>query len=66
MLGYHEHGNMVYLFLAVLGLRCCVGFSVVAASRGYFSWWCMVFYCGDFSCWGAQSGWASGVEAPGL
>ena len=26
--------NFTYLFLAVLGLRCCVGFSLVAASRG--------------------------------
>ena len=25
--------NFTYLFLAVLGLRCCVGFSLVAASR---------------------------------
>ena len=25
----------IYLFLAVLGLPCCVGFSLVAASRGY-------------------------------
>ena len=27
--------NFIYLFLAVLGLRCCEGFSVVAASGGY-------------------------------
>ena len=25
----------IYLLLAVLGLRCCLGFSLVAASRGY-------------------------------
>ena len=25
----------IYLFLAVLGLHCCVGFSVVAASGSY-------------------------------
>ena len=25
----------IYLFLAVLGLRRCVGFSLVVASRGY-------------------------------
>lgn len=25
----------IYLFLTVLGLRCCSGFSLVAASRGY-------------------------------
>lgn len=27
--------NFICLFWAVLGLRCCVGFSLVAASRGY-------------------------------
>ena len=26
----------ICLFLAVLGLHCCMGFSLVAASRGYF------------------------------
>ena len=25
----------MYLFLAVLGLHCCVGFSIVTASSGY-------------------------------
>ena len=25
----------IYLFLAVLGLRCCAGSSLVGASRGY-------------------------------
>ena len=25
----------IYLLFAVLGLRCCLGFSLVAASRGY-------------------------------
>ena len=28
--------NFVYLFLAVLGLHCCSGFSLVAESGGYF------------------------------
>ena len=27
--------NFIYLFLAVLGLCCCVGFSLVAESGGY-------------------------------
>ena len=27
--------NFTYLFLAVLGLRCCVGFSLVAVSASY-------------------------------
>ena len=26
---------LIYLFLTVLGLRCCVGFSLVAGSKGY-------------------------------
>ena len=26
----------IYLFLAVLGLRCCEGFSLVVVSRSYF------------------------------
>ena len=28
--------NCIYLFLAVLGLRCCSGFSVNCGERGYF------------------------------
>ena len=27
--------NFIYLFLAVLGLRCCAGFSLLVMSRGY-------------------------------
>ena len=27
--------SFIYSFLAVLGLRCCVGFSLVVASKGY-------------------------------
>ena len=27
--------NLIYLLLAVLGLRCCSGFSLVVASGGY-------------------------------
>ena len=27
--------NFIYLFLAVLGLHCCSGFSLVVASRAY-------------------------------
>ena len=34
---------LIYLFLTVLGLRCCVGFSLVAASQGYSSLQCMGF-----------------------
>ena len=36
----------IYLFLAVLGLRCCVRLSLVAASRGYSS-----LQCEGFSLW---------------
>ena len=32
----------MYVFLAVLGLHCCEGFSVVVASGGYF----LVVVCG--------------------
>ena len=34
--------NLIYLFLAVLGFHCCVGFSLVAMSKGYF----LVVVCG--------------------
>ena len=27
--------QIMFLFLAVLGLRCCTGFSLVVVSRGY-------------------------------
>ena len=30
--------NLFIYFLAMLGLRCCVGFSIVAASGAYPSW----------------------------
>ena len=30
-----KNNFIFYLFLAVLGLHCCAGFSLVAASRGY-------------------------------
>ena len=31
----HLKKNWIYLSLAVLGLHCCIGFSLVMASRGY-------------------------------
>ena len=67
------------LFLAVLGLRCCVQFSLVAASRGYSSLWCTSFSlrwllllwstgsrCAGFSSCGtwAQQLWCMGLVAP--
>ena len=33
----------IYLFLAVLGLCCCMGFSLIAVSRGYSSLHCTGF-----------------------
>ena len=32
---HHIKENNNYLFLAMLGLCCCMGFSLVAVSRGY-------------------------------
>ena len=29
--------NIIYLFLAMLGLHCCIGFSLVEVSRGFSS-----------------------------
>ena len=34
--------NFIYLFLAVLGLLCCLGFSPVVVSKGYS----LVVVCG--------------------
>ena len=32
---YHFEKGFIYWFMAALGLHCCSGFSLVAASRGY-------------------------------
>ena len=65
--------DFVYLLVAVLGLHCCSGFSLVAASVG-----CSLLWCAGFSLrrllllWSAGCGlqywgmWASVVPAPGL
>ena len=45
----------VYLFLAVLGLCCCMGFSLVVARGGYSSFGARTSHCSGFSCSG---GWA--------
>ena len=39
--------NLIYLFLAVLGLHCCMGFSIVVESWGYssFSAWAGLSSC---------------------
>ena len=63
----------MHLFLAVLGLRCCVDLSLVAASRGYSLAVVHASHCSSFSCCGAQalalkSSWpvSSVVAAPKL
>ena len=60
-----------YLFLAVLGLPCCLGFSLVATSGGYASLrQALASHCSGFSCCGAQtlgcfgfSSWGSGLQS---
>ena len=46
--------NFTYLFLTVLGLRCCKDFSLAAVSGGYSSCGTWASHCSGFSCWGAQ------------
>ena len=60
--------NLIFLFLAELGLHSCVNFSLVVASGGYFRCNAQAFHRGGFSCWGAQAlgMWASVAVAPGL
>ena len=41
--------------LAMLGLHCCVGFSLGRASRGYSSCGMQASHCGGFSCCRAQA-----------
>ena len=57
--------NSFFFFLAVLGLCCCMGFSLVAPSGGLFSSCsAQASCCGGFSCCGARalghSGFSSG------
>ena len=54
---------LIYLFLAVLGLRCHTGFAPVAASGGYSLVAVQTSRCSGLSRCGAQ---ASGVAACGL
>ena len=45
---------LIYLFLAVLDLCCCTGFSLIVASRGYpLAVVCGASHCGSFSCFRA-------------
>ena len=60
--------NCIYLFIAVLGLHCCVGFSPVQRAGGLrSSCSAKVSHCGGFPC-GAQAWWHLGsvVAVPGL
>lgn len=40
--GHFSFLGLIYLFLAALGLCCCSGISLIAASRGY----CLAAVCG--------------------
>ena len=81
--GLGEIGVVIYvfffknrLFLAVLGLRCCTGFSLVVVSRGYLSsGHAQASHCGGFPCSGTQvlgsvssshyGTWAQWLQFPG-
>ena len=54
---FNMHYFLIYLFLAVLGLHCCVGFSLLAASKGYSRCGSQASHCGSFSRCGT---WALG------
>ena len=58
----------VCIFLAVLGLSCCVGFSLVVVIRGYSPVLYLGFLLSGFSCSRAQvpDAWASVIAAPRL
>ena len=47
--------KLINLFLAGLGLCCCAGFSLVAASGGTLHCVAQVSYCGGFFCCRAQA-----------
>ena len=56
-----KHVFLLHLFLAVLGLCCCTGSSLVVLNGGYSSCSAQASHCGGFSCWGARalaSSWA--------
>ena len=57
----------IILLLAVLGLRCCVGFSLVAVSRGYSLVAVRRFLiCCGFSCCRTQAIGHAGFSSSGL
>ena len=61
--------KFIYLFLSVLGLHCCMGFSLVAMSRGYSLVAVhQLHHCSGFPCCGALAlgTWVSVVATSGL
>ena len=50
----HSFLKNIYLFLAMLGLHCCTGFSLVVESWGDSSLGAQTSHCSGFSCSGAQ------------
>ena len=58
----------IYLFLAVLGLHCCVSFLAQKKQHLPFRCGAQVSQCSSFSCCGAQAlgVWASVAVAPEL
>ena len=61
--------NFVRLFLAVLGFRCCAGFSLVVARGAPLLSSCSAgaSHCAGFSCCGTQApgAWAQELRFPG-
>ena len=58
-----SHLCVIYLFLAVLGLCCCVGFPLVAASRGCSLAVAQASRCSDISWCRAQAPRLSGFRS---
>ena len=54
-------GNVMYLFLAVLGLHCCTRFSLVVASEAY----CLAAGCRLLTVV-ASLVWSTGCKSSGL
>ena len=52
--------SIIYLFLAVLGLHCCVGFSLAPESAGYSP------LCMDFPLWWLLLLWSAGSRCVGF
>ena len=58
--GFHSRMFFVFVFVLIYFWLHWVfvaahGLSLVAASGGYFSLWCMASHCSGFSCCGAQA-----------